>query len=67
MSRPEAGPLCPALGAGADGPPLDGADEFVADVLPALVFIADEFAAEVPAPPALLSAILAEGGATTLP
>ena len=59
MSRPEAGPLCPALGAGADGPPLDGADEFVADVLPALVFIADEFAAEVPAPPALLSAILA--------
>ena len=67
MSRPEAGPLCPALGAGADGSPLDGADEFVADVLPALVFIADEFAAEVPAPPALLSAILAEGGDTTLP
>ena len=67
MSRPEAGPLCPAPGAGADAPPPDGADVFVADVLPALVFIADVFAADVPTPPALLSAILAEGGDTTLP
>ena len=67
MSLPEAGPLCPAPGAGADGPLPDGADVFVADVLPTLVFIDDEFDAEVPAPPALLSAILAEGGDTTLP
>ena len=36
-------------------------------MLPALVFIADVFAADVPAPPALLSAIFAEGGDTTLP
>ena len=47
--------------------PAGAAPEPVAEVLPALVFAAAAFVADVPAPPALLSAILAEGGDTTLP
>ena len=47
--------------------PAGAAPEPVAEVLPALVFAAAAFVADVPAPPALLSAILATGGATTLP
>ena len=43
------------------------APEPVAEMLPALVFAAAAFVADVPAPPALLSAILDAGGATTLP